>query len=63
MQSLLKGVREEEVRNYKVKYSKVGSRKEKSNVEEEWEKGRGQRREVETKSLCYQSLKEGKKLF
>jgi hypothetical protein len=34
------GASEKEVRNYKVKYGKVGGRKEKSNVEEEWEKGR-----------------------
>lgn len=45
----------------KFKYSKVGSRKEKSNVEEEWVRGREQRREVETKSLCCQSLKEAEK--
>jgi len=31
------GAREEEVWNYKVKYSKVGSRKEKSNVGEQEE--------------------------
>jgi len=30
-------------------------------VEEGWERGREHRREVETKSLCCQSLKEGKK--
>jgi hypothetical protein len=41
-----------------VKYSKVRSRKEKSYV---GAGGKGQRREVETKSLCYQSLKEGEK--
>jgi hypothetical protein len=26
-----------------------------------WKREKGQRREVETKSLCYQSLKEGEK--
>lgn len=30
-------------------------------MEEEWERGREHRREVETKSLCCQSLKEGEK--